>query len=649
MPKENSKAKVKGNHKQENNEQKSNLQKDSTYTKNSIEIGDTIVLSNNNENVTETIEEANINKGLNNVNEYTGDKDLITEENSETGIELAKSRNISINKKDKKKWIIIGVVAFAFIAAIVGFCLVNKMNSNIYKNVFLGDTLVSNMDVNKLDSYIVELENQMEDISINILQGDNAILKVVPQDIDFKINTEDTKKQVLEFGRNSNIAKNNWDILVALIAKKRYEVVYDYDVNKLSDIVKEIKESLDGKTIDDSYIVDTVNNKLIISRGTTGISVDESNLKEDIIKLLASREDNEYTIKTKTTRPIKLDVDVVYSQIYKEPKDARIDKKGEKIKLVAHEVGYSFDKEDLRSILDKEENQEEGKVIEYTLVVTNPKVMTKDIAWDMYEYQISSYTTNFPTTDYNRVNNLKIALEKLNGTVIMPEETFSYNAIVGSATAAQGFLPAATFVGGRVIKEVGGGICQTVSTLYNTALLANMEIVQRKAHSLPVGYVPPSRDATVYYPSIDFKFKNTREYPIKIITHFNAAGSLNISLYGTKEDKEYEVTITSKVLSYSNFSTSYVQDASMYEGESNTTQLGSKGYTSQAYIVKKLDGKVVESKTLSTDTYKSVDQIVNVGTKKAAIKEPTPEPIPAPEVQTPPQNTEQPPNPSTGE
>lgn len=548
------------------------------------------------------------------VEEYNGDvKQQVSEEKQiriRDGADVAKTK-----KKINIKYIILSIsIILAIVIAFVAISIVNKINDNVYRNVYLGSKNLSGMTNSELTDYLRTEQEKLSKTNLKIFQGNEEVLEIVPSDINFEIDVAAIEKQVFGFGRDSNIVKNNLDIMFALIAKKEMDFVYKYDIDKLSDIVKEIKESLTDKVVHDSYVVDENNHKIIITKGKSGNAIDESAVKNKIISSLANSM-GEYKLNIITGEPEPLDVDVVYSNVKREAKDAYVDKSTSVYKFVPHQVGLDFDKDNLKEILAKDENKAEGKVIEYSLTIIEPKVKTKDIKWEMYEYRISAFTTSFATTDANRVNNLKVALDLLNGKVIMPGETFSYNSIVGGATAAQGFKPAATFVGGRVTREVGGGICQTVSTLYNTALLANLEIVQRKAHSLPVGYVPASRDATVYYPSIDFKFKNNRQYPIKIVTSFNKNGSLTIALYGTKEENEYVVSISSKTLETIKYTTQYVQDSTLEKGKQVVTQAGSNGYKSESYITKKLNGKVVSTTLLSRDTYKAVAQIVRVGTK----------------------------------
>jgi len=523
-----------------------------------------------------------------------------------------------ISKTNKKVLVITASVILALVISFIAIAVVNKMNSNVYRNIYVGTKNVTGMTQAELAEYLKEEQTKIGARTLKIYQKEEKILEVMPTDIDFEIDVAAVENKVFGFGRDSNILKNNIDILYALMCKKEFDLIYKYDVSKLSDIVKEIKESLDSKVIDDSYLVDENQYKLIITKGKSGNTIEEVEVKDKIISGLASG-NGEYKLRIVTGKPEHLDVDVVYSEVKREATDAYIDKTLSVYKFVPHKVGLDFNKDDLKKVLLQNENMQEGKVIEYALTVIEPKVKTSDIKWEMYEYQVSSFTTHFSTADPNRVNNLRVALNLLNGKVIMPGEVFSYNSVVGAATAAQGFKAAATFVGGRVVNEVGGGICQTVSTLYNTALLANLEIVQRKAHSLPVAYVPPSRDATVYYPSIDFKFKNTREYPIKIVTNFNSGGSLTISLYGTKQENEYVVSISSKTLSTIKYKDQTIGDNTMEKGKQQIIQNGTNGYTSEAYITKKLNGKVVSTTLLSKDTYKAVNRIIKVGTKEVYV------------------------------
>ena len=153
-------------------------------------------------------------------------------------------------------------------------------------------------------------------------------------------------------------------------------------------------------------------------------------------------------------------------------------------------------------------------------------------------------------------------------------------------------------------------------------LYANLEIVERYNHSYAVSYVPAGRDATVAYGGKDFKFKNTRSYPIKIVASAKN-GVVSISIAGIKEEKEYEVVLISSVLSTKPNSTTYENNSSLPEGKEKVIQKGYTGKTSIAYKILKYNGKTISKTVLSKDTYKPMNRIVQVGTKKVTTTVPT--------------------------
>lgn len=147
-----------------------------------------------------------------------------------------------------------------------------------------------------------------------------------------------------------------------------------------------------------------------------------------------------------------------------------------------------------------------------------------------YSKLYATYTTNY-VNNPNRTTNLKLASEAINGTIVYPGETFSFNETVGRRTAQKGYKPATIFTGGNgTAQSIGGGICQVASTMFNAVLYANLGIVERHQHSQRVSYCPLGRDAAIFWGSEDFKFKNTTNYPIKISMKC-ANGQITCSLY----------------------------------------------------------------------------------------------------------------------
>ncbi len=134
------------------------------------------------------------------------------------------------------------------------------------------------------------------------------------------------------------------------------------------------------------------------------------------------------------------------------------------------------------------------------------------------EYELSSFTTTIIDKSEGRVHNLKLAQQKLDGTIIETGEDFSFNETIGKADEANGYKKAVVIKEEELEMDDGGGICQISSTLYNAAELAGMEIIERHSHTRDVGYIPKGRDAAIAYGKWDLRFKNTQPYPIKIET-----------------------------------------------------------------------------------------------------------------------------------
>ena len=217
---------------------------------------------------------------------------------------------------------------------------------------------------------------------------------------------------------------------------------------------------------------------------------------------------------------------------------------------------------------------------EIPLKYTAPSVTTNMIGTEAFPDLLAKFSTNYNARDTDRTTNLRLAAEKINGTVLMPGETFSYNTVVGERTIAAGYKEAAMYQNGEVVDGLGGGICQISTTLYNAVLYSNLEIVERRNHQFVPSYAKAGRDATVVYGSIDFKFKNTRNYPVKILCTVSG-GVAKCEIYGLKENPDYDVEITSRV-----------------------TETTATSIKSETYKTVRQNGQVISSERINKDTYK---------------------------------------------
>lgn len=331
----------------------------------------------------------------------------------------------------------------------------------------------------------------------------------------------------------------------------------------------------DGVIQSSYYIEDTT---LVITAGKTGNVVDIEATIEAIKDSISSFScvDNPVEIVVKMQDPDPIDVEKIHDEIYKEPVDAYYTQ--DPFAVYPHENGMDFNIsiEDAKAVVSSSEQDE------YTIPIKilYPNVTTNMIGTEAFPDLLSSFSTKYAASNQNRTTNLRLAANKINGTVVMPGETFSYNKVVGARTIAAGYKEAPIYVQGEVVDGLGGGICQITSTLYNAVVYANLEVTQRTNHQFVPSYVTASRDATVVYGSIDFQFKNNRNYPIKLVCSVSG-GIANFQIFGLKQYDDYEVEISS------------------YETGRTSTAI-----YSEAYKILKKDGKVVDTQLLSKDTYK---------------------------------------------
>ena len=158
---------------------------------------------------------------------------------------------------------------------------------------------------------------------------------------------------------------------------------------------------------------------------------------------------------------------------------------------------------------------------------------------------ISTYTTK-TTSNKNRNTNIDLSARAINGTTVLPGEIFSFNAATGERTAEKGYKEAAAISGGVSKDEVGGGVCQTSSTLFNAVARADLEIVERSPHAWPSSYVEKGFDATVNWPGLDFKFKNNTDWPVFIIASY-ASQKVTVSVYGMSLGVDMSIDLESEV------------------------------------------------------------------------------------------------------
>ncbi|MGO4530789.1 VanW family protein [Paenibacillus sp. 2TAF8] len=241
----------------------------------------------------------------------------------------------------------------------------------------------------------------------------------------------------------------------------------------------------------------------------------------------------------------------------------------------------------------------------YTL---KPEVTINSLKQEGIERKIIQFSTGLGNSSQGRIHNVSAAAQAINGMVLPPGGVFDYEKVIRKAEKEYGFREAPVIVNGRLTPGIGGGICQVSSTVYNAALLTGLDIVERRNHSLPVKYLPKGLDATYASGAINFRFRNSTEKSLLIHAKVQG-GRMVVKFFGTfPENVSYAVE--SRTIETLSVPVKYVSSNMLPDGAQQVLQNGQPGYIVETVRTKRVDGKVVESKTISRDTYKAQNRLI---------------------------------------
>jgi len=213
-----------------------------------------------------------------------------------------------------------------------------------------------------------------------------------------------------------------------------------------------------------------------------------------------------------------------------------------KRKMVPHQWGLMVDRQQLERWLDHV-HEHLNRPLTLPVIRLKPRVTTEELK-KVKGKMLGTYTTWFNPRNYNRAHNIRLSAEAIDHQLILPGQLFSFNHWVGIRSLKRGYLPARIIVKGEYSEGVGGGICQTSSTLFNSADQAGLTIIERISHSKRVAYVPEGRDATVSWGGPDFQFQNPFDEPI-LIEATAKGGRLTVNIYGPSTIRHTPKTIQS--------------------------------------------------------------------------------------------------------
>ncbi len=482
------------------------------------------------------------------------------------------------NKENLKVGTVLGIVFISFIIIFfilfLGITLYISSSDKIITGIYIKGVEVAGLTKEQAIEKVTNEFNNVLPNNLTVVHGEYET-QLNLEDLGANLNIEEAVNRAYNMGRDSNIFKNMGTIIKNLVSVNDLDLNVTVNTEQCTSILNDISTKLPDTVVQSSYYVE--GNKLIITREKSGNVVDVTpsieNIKNKIQDLTYAS--SKIELVTVAKDPDAIDIDKIHNEIYKEPVNAYYTTNPYVVYPHENGVDFNISVDEAKAMLNDVKDE-----YEIPLKYTAPSVTTNMIGTEAFPDLLAKFSTNYNARDTDRTTNLRLAAEKINGTVLMPGETFSYNTVVGERTIAAGYKEAAMYQNGEVVDGLGGGICQISTTLYNAVLYSNLEIVERRNHQFVPSYAKAGRDATVVYGSIDFKFKNTRNYPVKILCTVSG-GVAKCEIYGLKENPDYDVEITSRV-----------------------TETTATSIKSETYKTVRQNGQVISSERINKDTYK---------------------------------------------
>ena len=473
---------------------------------------------------------------------------------------------------------------------------------------FVSNTTINNINVGNLtkEEAIKKLEKQYEKDKDKLLL--NLSLNDQTYQIDMRDNVishiEEDVTEIVNKDKNFFMRGYNY-----IFNRKLYTSLSIKDQKSVN---KKIKES---QILDYNTLVPTTyevkKDKVIFTKGKSGEAVKLKNVYQCIEDAL----ENYQFKKTLTIKPTIVSEDEqcmndIYNHLSKEAQNATLDKDND-YEIVAEQFGAKYDNEKAIQLFNK---TTEGKTFEISAKAIFPEITKEMLKKNLFKDVLGEYST-YVSGSAVRKNNVRLAGEKCNGVILLPGEEFSYNKVVGKRTKAAGFGEAGAYSNGETVQEVGGGVCQTSSTIYNAIVLSNLEITERHNHTYISSYVPIGRDATVSWGGPDFKFKNNQKYPIKLVVSYSNS-KLYTKVLGTNVN-DIRVEFTSTRTATTGYNTKYETNPNLPEGTEQVKSKGSSGAKAVSYRkVYDKNGKLILNKKEANSSYKGHDEIIVKGTMK---------------------------------
>ncbi len=434
--------------------------------------------------------------------------------------------------KKKKKWLILGIVEAAAVLLIIGYCVLcnTVQDDTIWGNTTVNGVALKGMTVAEAEEAVrSQFETDYQDASVTVVLGDQEYSIAV-----YDLLAMDPAEEVQEAYKTGHGA---WFARGAEWIRCKIGLGGAGDLEAIPTVVhpEKLDEAIAASGIQSYNSVsestyEVSGNNLIIHKGNKGVVADIEQLKTAVLDAL---EAGNYTEKiqcpTAESQAAAMDFQAVAAAVNKAPTNATLDP-ANNYAVVPAASGLSLDTAKAQAAYD---SAADGTDVTVPLTEVPAEVSTEDLEANLFTDVLGAYQSTAGGNG-GREHNIALAVSMCNGTIVLPGETFSYNGIIGNTTLERGFEMANAYSNGAVVQEPGGGVCQVSSTLFSALLQTDIEIVQRRYHSMIVTYVPYGMDATVSWDQPDFRFKNNHKYPVRLDMSFEG-GVLTVQVVGTQE------------------------------------------------------------------------------------------------------------------
>lgn len=510
-------------------------------------------------------------------------------------------------------YILLFIIGISLILSLI-FTAAVLYNKKIYNGVYVNDVNIGKMTYSECLDFLNSIyTDKIGEIKI-ILTNNDFSKKFNLSDFNVVYDVENAVKKAYDIGRTGNIFKRLKEILRVSKNGAVIDLEFSFNEKKLMDSIEDFYKN---------SLIEVQNPDIIIEEDTVyfytgkpGIALNKDKVYEYIYNCIKTVSSEPFEVPVETTMPADADIEDMYNKVVRQSKNAGATVENNEVVTVPHVTGIEIDKSELENIIKDHKDKFDVKK-ELPVSYIQPEIKTENVGDYLFRDVLASYTTHFTTDTQNNANravNIRLASSIINGKMLAPGEIFSFNDVVGPRTRDRGYLSANVYISGKIVPDVGGGICQVSSTLFNAVLFSGLETVYRINHMFTVGYVPYGQDAAVSYNELDFKFKNNTNWPVKI-NAYATNSNVKFEIVGTNENPERKIEIVNVRISSTPAPVTYIDDPNMPQGTSVVIQGGKPGYVYDTYKVIKINGVETERALLHRSRYNPYQQIVKRGTK----------------------------------